>query len=42
MTQCEKYPDKCNGKVIHDDVDGKWYCTKHFYTLDHLKETGRK
>ncbi len=42
MAQCEKYPDGCNGKVERDEIDGHWYCQKHFYSLDHLKETGRK
>jgi len=42
MAQCEKYPDQCQGKVIYDDIEEKWYCEKHFYTLEHLKDTGRK
>ncbi len=41
MPQCEKYPNKCQGLVVCDKVDGKWYCTKHFSELGHLRDTGR-
>lgn len=42
MPQCEKYPDRCNGLVQFDDVDGKWYCERHFSEYDHLEVTERK
>jgi len=42
MAQCKEYPNGCSGKVTRDDVDGEWYCKKHFYMLKHLKDTGRK
>lgn len=42
MVQCVKYPNECEGQVIYDEKDEIWYCEKHFYTLEHLKNTGRK
>jgi len=41
MAQCINYPNQCQGLVTYDEIDGKWYCKKHFYELDHLRDTGR-
>ena len=41
MAQCEKYPIECMGMVKRDSIDGKWYCTRHFGDIEHLRATGR-